>query len=676
MKENFGEKFLHQKDSELHLSEPVEHEQSRKELIGEKTTQVPAEKIANWMEVLEQTHTKHRDDPMVMDRIKQYYHKKFVIKEDQIPESYYEGQARIALERGHGEVRISSEERSQMAEVVRADQQSSLDAWVDYLTSSDADVYPTWAKYWAFTGMVKLSSYDKEKHAFGKRSSETVAPFPDLDEEALAFAIDAVIEKAQKKNIPLEQEDPQFKKILQGANFGKLYSYAIEKVTPASEEELKDTRGEWVKYNRGEDHMPLVKSLQGHGTGWCTASEGTAKRQLEGGDFYVYYTYKDGKPTVPRVAIRMEGEKIGEVRGVAERQNLDPAMTAVAEKKLEEFPDGELYQKKTEDMRRLTEISKKFTDTSALDKRLRLLFNQLEREEAQGQNRQSDKIELLKDEIKKTQSELQLISEENKKVKLLPEELRFLYELDREIEGFGHGRDPRVKRIRDQRDKKEDLYTILELQPGQMATCLKEITKDTKAFVGKLEPGIFELIQIYNIENVYTDFPFGRVALGTAETGGKSGKALLAQLKEKKGLLVTKDMENLMNSLGFMVNGKKEMRKTVELSVKSLGFEKDASTEEIWSRAKELGLDFCPPDLGPNVRLDYKTKGSDYLLCVATENIYLDRDNPNNIITIGITEGEPWIHTGRLPPDYESPPSRKFMFCLNGQTQDNLAQFK
>ena len=36
--------------------------------------------------------------------------------------------------------------------------------------------------------------------------------------------------------------------------------------------------------------MKLVKSLEGKGTGWCTAGIETARWQLQGGDFHVYYT--------------------------------------------------------------------------------------------------------------------------------------------------------------------------------------------------------------------------------------------------------------------------------------------------------------------------------------------------------------------------------------------------
>lgn len=194
MPEKFGEQFLHQREPELHISDSVEHEQKRKKVAGEKTFQKPAEKIADFLTVIEKTHTGHRENPEVLERIKRYYHKKYVTEFERdkdgnviILEKYLDSQRQIIINEGRGgdfekdkkgKIIVPNETKNQLAEVIVADQQSSLDKWVDYLTCSDADVYPMWAKYWAFKGMLKLSSYDKEKHAFNKRDRETMAPFP------------------------------------------------------------------------------------------------------------------------------------------------------------------------------------------------------------------------------------------------------------------------------------------------------------------------------------------------------------------------------------------------------------------------------------------------------------------------------------------------------------------
>lgn len=434
-----GEQFLHQKDPKLHTTIPVKHESARKKMVDEPVSLRPADKIADFLKVIERTHTGHRDDPRVLERIRNFYHQQHVIKPADVPESYFDNQRRLAREQGHGDIEITPDIRHQATEVIISDQKSTLDTWLNYFTSPDSDSIPMWAKYWAFTGMLKLSTFDKQSHSFAVRDKNTVAPFPDLNREALAYVIDHMVKKYGKEYLDTQSEITkthrqleeieryerqvriiktgidakgkpvrpevleQLKKKLENPpvfeaqdalqakletlktkqekllgveglsgedrdtlateEFGKLYVFGIEKVTPAEESELLTTNGIWIKYTQNSDHMPLVKSLQGHGTGWCTAGESTAQAQLQGGDFYVFYTYgrKDvsGKPSIPRVAIRMQKNRIAEVRGIAEQQNLDPYISEVVEKKLAEFPDGKTYQKKVADMKILTEIEKK-----------------------------------------------------------------------------------------------------------------------------------------------------------------------------------------------------------------------------------------------------------------------------------------------------------------------------
>ena len=64
------------------------------------------------------------------------------------------------------------------------------------------------------------------------------------------------------------------------------------------------------------------------GTPWCTgATVGTARKQIENGDFYIYY--ENGKP---QVAVRMDGtNKVGEVRGNNPNQALDVKQQAIAD---------------------------------------------------------------------------------------------------------------------------------------------------------------------------------------------------------------------------------------------------------------------------------------------------------------------------------------------------------
>jgi hypothetical protein len=429
--------FLKKKIPEFHVSpEVVQAAKRTARLTGEKAPQKPEERIQNYLDRLQEILD--RDDPHDRERgieaMKRLMHRVAVIKPQDIPESYWNLQRRIAREQGHGDIEITPLRKQEQAEIIRTDQKSSLDAWADYLSSSDA-VYPDWLKYWAMRSVMNLGEYDKEKKQFSKRRKDTVKPFPDLNQEALSYVLDALEKKYSKKRVEPdafgEEDRARFEQLLQEESFAKLYAWAIEKVTPASKEQLEQVKGRWVRYPKDSDHMPLVKSLQGHGTGWCTAGESTAKNQLQAGDFHVFYSEDaQGNPVIPRVAIRMEGDSIAEVRGIAENQNLDPYVGDIVQAKLKRFPDGELYEKKMLDMKRLTSIEKA---------------------------------------IKAGQE-------------LGDQDLRFLYEIDDSIQGFGYQKDPRIKELKQGREARTDLAKVFDCRPDQISFTPEEALKGDIVF--------------------------------------------------------------------------------------------------------------------------------------------------------------------------------------------------
>ena len=442
-----GERFLHSQDSNLQQSLAVELEQIRREQTGEEPETKPAEKIADWMEVLERTHMGHNDDPRVKERIKDSYHKRYVIKPDQVPESAFELEVRIAREQGHGDIPITDEFRERKTAEIISNQSGSLDRWVDYLTSPDAQ-YPTWAKYWAFTSMVKMGKFEKtiyesgqETARFAKRTDDTVAPFPQLNPRALAQSIGAIEAKVAQKGLPkavrtgitntsTQLDDPEFAQLVSSESFPKLYAQFLTEIPAYSTEGLQETRGRWVKYDQGSDATPLVGSLVGHPLEWCTADLATASTQLEGGDFHVYYSLdEDFQATIPRVAIRMEEDAIVEVRGIAPDQNIDPYITEVVSEKMGEFPDGEAYAKKSADMAKVTEIEERTTAGEPLT----------------------------------------------------TADLRFLYEIDGTIEGFGYERDPRIAALLEGRDLKEDIASVFGVPVSQIGTKAEDVLVSTEA---------------------------------------------------------------------------------------------------------------------------------------------------------------------------------------------------
>lgn len=415
---------LPKKLPELHKEpEIVKAVNKHKRVSDERVSNTPEAKIAVYLNrlsnVFENPNEKQRERNVAL--IKPQLHEALVIKTSDVPESYFELQKRVARERGQELPEITPEMREEMIEVIQNDQKKSLDSWVDYLTSDDA-VYPTWFKYFALRSITKLSQFDKERGAFKKRSKDTTATFPDIYREPLAKVADnlnAIASGDTSKFMVMDGEEEKidtdsFKAYAEG-RFADLYAREIQQTLLRKFESRETTEGSWVTYKQGDmsQAQKLYKSLEDKGTGWCTAGETTAQKQIEGGDFHVYYTFADDNaaaPTEPRLAVRMEGEDIGEVRGVLPDQEVEPILSQVLEAKLAEFGSrADEYKKKTEDMKRVTVLEKK----------------------------------------------IQAGEEPT------TEDLRFLYEVDDSIEGFGYKKDPRIANLTRSRNLTEDLQRII-----------------------------------------------------------------------------------------------------------------------------------------------------------------------------------------------------------------------
>lgn len=474
-----GPKFLKQKLPDLHSSKEVDravknHVRSKKEKVSNNAE----EKIEIYLKrledlVLDKDQNQEKIDfensrrPRALLLIREKVMEKYVRDSlDKKTEGAIRVEERAARELGMGDLHYGEEQVNQRQEVLQVDVEKSLDAWISYLSDNN-EPYPTWFRYYVFRNVLNMGDFDKDKKEFKKRSIGSAGLFPDIDRGALAYMEDMIsaskdefklkkLQEAQKSaaNNDLKPEEILTKeKVKQFAemSFPKQYLEAMKQNGEITPEMRKETRGKWIKYQQGTDPTALWSSLQNKGTAWCTKGFGTASTQLNSGDFYVYYTLdKKGEPAIPRIAIRMNGQnKIGEVRGVEDnKQNVEGNMIPILEEKLKDFgPEADYYEKRSSDMKRLTDIDNRLQKDSNLE--------------------------------------------------LSKEELKFIYQVDCKIEGFGYAEDPRIKEIIKKRNFKEDFGIILELDPKNIITNIDDINENTKAFVK--EDG--EKIQIADFRN-------------------------------------------------------------------------------------------------------------------------------------------------------------------------------
>jgi hypothetical protein len=69
-----------------------------------------------------------------------------------------------------------------------------------------------------------------------------------------------------------------------------------------------------------------------------------------------------------------------------------------------------------------------------------------------------------------------------------------------------------------------------------------------------------------------------------------------------------------------VITGKKEFELVV-VTVAELGFKDGATRKDIYARAKKLGLNLCPPEIGPRLRLKYTDQPMNDFLVIAMKAI-------------------------------------------------------
>ena len=622
----------------LHKSSEVEKAAERtKQRTGEKVPQNPDARIQNYLDRLErlaldpekkQERKMFGDEPRprALSLLREMVMNKYVRPHK---EKMAEGAARVeeraAREMGI-ETRYGEQELEQRGEIAVEDLEKSLDNWIAYLSDAN-EPYPVWFRYYAFRNVLDLGDYDKDKGEFTKRSQGSTRLFPDIDRGALAY-VEQIIEAAKdptmlerlrrtqeatgtpRDQLLTKEKAGEFAKL----SFAKQYVEGIKAAGEITPEMREETRGRWVKYGKGTEPTALWASLQNKGTAWCTKGFATAETQLKGGDFYVYYTHdRQGRPTIPRIAIRMQEEAIGEVRGIADNnQNLEGNMAAIAEEKMKDLPGAERYKKASADMKTLTTIEKKTS---------------------RGENLNKD-------------------------------DLVFLYEINAPIEGFGYQCDPRIAELRGQRNPEEDMPIVFECGKEQIAHTIGEIKQGTKAYVGPLVPGIFDKIQEYDIEHVYTSFPEGKIRKETIEIGGKNVKTLIKEMQEKK-INVSDYAMDMLKSKDFKVLKETEDAILIRLKVGDLGFPKGKhpTTDEVYKRIEELGLELCPAETGPRCRLKYLNKSMGDWFWIGMKQI-TDRDGYPDVFFLERGESVLWLDGYWAEPSFGWNPDDEFVFRL------------
>ena len=211
-----------------------------------------------------------------------------------------------------------SQRKSQYIDKYAETQKETINEWTSYLKQSE---YPIAIKFLILKSVLNFN-YDYKLNDLIKRNNKTIRNFTPFDAGSLSELVSSESENLLKDYTQIQIE-----------NSAKIIK---------NKELLKTSgNGTWLKFNGGsktnEDERinnskELAQLVQN--TYWCTKTN--SKSQLDGGDFYVYVTETNGE-VFPRIAIRMDEDNVGEVRGnKSSAQDIEEEMLPIAEKFLTE----------------------------------------------------------------------------------------------------------------------------------------------------------------------------------------------------------------------------------------------------------------------------------------------------------------------------------------------------
>lgn len=144
-------------------------------------------------------------------------------------------------------------------------------------------------------------------------------------------------------------------------------------------------------------------------------------------------------------------------------------------------------------------------------------------------------------------------------------------------------------------------------------------------------------------ENPWPKFPTWRtIRIGTHRSADELRGAIIAagnQISEWGGDILSK----------VCASRKAKDLELVMVTVAELGFENGATLREIYERAKTLGLDLCPAEAGPQLRLQYTDQPMNEWLLVAMEPI-TDSDGYLRVFSVARNSDGSWLRASYVGP--------------------------
>lgn len=177
-------------------------------------------------------------------------------------------------------------------------------------------------------------------------------------------------------------------------------------------------------------------------------------------------------------------------------------------------------------------------------------------------------------------------------------------------------------------------------------------------------------------DNVYPDCA---TTIRVVQVGGLSKSQLIEKMRQQS-IFVNDLGETLLMNESFTTADQVYRLVTVELTVRDLGLSAGATLDQIFHTANLLGLQLCPLELGPHLRLTYLDQPEGFLdkpsriqqapygsITIASEINCEDEDFPKGFYLRKIN-GELWLRGYLADFKHVWEPDDRFIFCQSSHS--------
>ena len=195
--------------------------------------------------------------------------------------------------------------------------------------------------------------------------------------------------------------------------------------------------------------------------------------------------------------------------------------------------------------------------------------------------------------------------------------------------------------------------------PEEIASNKESINENTKAYIGPWTPEIYKILP-KSVSHIYEKFPDSPIFRKTIETDSKIQTSEQAKnTLLENGHKIYSFAEDMLKKVSFSKEGIEY--NLVEFSVGQLGFPRGAKLSEIYAKAKEFGLELCPAEVGPLLRLQYTNQPDSNYLRIAMEPI-TGRGGDLDLFYVNCDGSGSWLHDGGGRLDSEWNADDRFVF--------------